>query len=179
MYASVKSLLTNEYFKNNFRIQLDTITKAVENGEPDENVHNLTSEQLAKREIVVLDISEPVSANEYKEDEDPQLFKSSKTGRGPLLPGWINKSQKPLICVYKLVCIDFKIFGLQTRVETYLKNMYKPLFLTFHRQIFCWSDKWYGLTIQDIRKIEDDLAKLLVKKIEEGEVSKCALIEGD
>ena len=24
----------------------------------------------------------------------------------------------------------------------------------FHRQLFCWMDKWYGLTLNDIRKME-------------------------
>ena len=176
MYPTVKTLLTNDYFKNSFRIQLDTITKAVQNGVPDDNVHNLTAEQLAVREVVVCDISEQVPSNEYKADEDPCKFKSVRTGRGPLLPGWINK-QQPLICVYKLICIEFKVFGLQTKVESYLKNMYKSLFVTFHRQIFCWMDRWYGLTIEDIRRIEDELANALVTKIQEGEISNYGLIE--
>ncbi len=54
------------------------------------------------------------------------------------------------------------------------------LFLLTHLcRKFCWLDKWYGLTLDDVRKIELDLAQLLVKKIQEGEISNCALIAGD
>lgn len=51
----VKTVLTNEYFKNNFRLELDTITRECgPNGEPEFNVHNLSPEMLDKREIVVI-----------------------------------------------------------------------------------------------------------------------------
>jgi hypothetical protein len=173
MYPRVKTVLTNDFFRTNGRIEVDTITRVCVNGKAEENVHNLTPEQLEKREIVVIDIAEQIPAGEYKEDEDPSLFKSVKTGRGPLIKGeWINANQKPLICCYKLVFVEFKVFGLQTRAENYIKTMYKQLFTNFHRQIFCWIDKWHGLTLEDVRIIEEDLAKALLKKIAEGELSK-------
>lgn len=25
----------------------------------------------------------------------------------------------------------------------------------FFRQVFCWMDRWYGLTMEDIRRIEE------------------------
>lgn len=179
MYPVVKTVITNEYFRTNFRIEMDTITKACENGIPEDNVHNLSPEELEKREIVEIDIAAPVPANEYKEDEDPTRFKSQKTGRGPLVPGeWITKT-KPLICCYKLVIVEFKVFGLQTRSENYLKSMYKQLFTTFHREIYCWLDKWYDLNLEEVRRIEAELAKLLFEKIQQGEISNCALVDCD
>ena len=30
----------------------------------------------------------------------------------------------------------------------------RRVFTNFHRQVFCWTDKWYGLTMEDIRKLE-------------------------
>lgn len=177
MYPVVKTVLTNQYFKTNGRIELDTITRECPNGIAEENVHNLTPEQLAKREVIVVDISDPISQSDYKEDEDPAIFRSKKTDRGPLARGeWISK-QRPLICCYKLVFVEFKVFGLQTKAESYLKNMYKQLFTVFHRQVFCWIDKWYGLGVNEVRQIEQDLQKLLVKKIEEGELSKNCLAD--
>jgi hypothetical protein len=169
MYPVVKTVLKSEYFKNTAHIELDTITRECANGVPEENVHNLSADELEKREIVNIDITD--TFGEYKEDEDPTLFKS-KTGRGPLTRhDWIAK-QTPLICCYKLVHVDFKVFGLQTKVENYAKNMYKSLFGIFHKQVFCWMDKWCDLDLAEVRKIEEDLAKLLVKKIEQGEVTK-------
>ena len=41
----------------------------------------------------------------------------------------------------------------------------KRLFTKFHRQIFCWMDKWHGLTMDDIRKIEEDTLKELEEVI--------------
>lgn len=178
MYPTVKTIFTNDYFKNSFKIELDTITKEVKNGQCDENVHNLTPEQLEKREVIVCDITDPVPQNEYKINEDPLVVQTTKTNRGPLKKDWISNT-KPLICIYKLACVEFKVFGLQSRVETYLKGMYRQLFTNFNRQVFCWSDKWYDFSIKDVRQIEVDLAKILLKKIEEGEISKSALMESE
>ena len=32
----------------------------------------------------------------------------------------------------------------------------KRIFTNFHRQLFCWIDKWIDLTIEDIRRMEDE-----------------------
>ena len=40
------------------------------------------------------------------------------------------------------------------------------LFRTFHRQLFCWMDRWYGKTMQDIRAMEEETAKQLKQEIE-------------
>lgn len=34
----------------------------------------------------------------------------------------------------------------------------------FIRQLFCWTDRWYGLTIEDIRAIEEQTKKDLDAK---------------
>ena len=31
----------------------------------------------------------------------------------------------------------------------------RRIFTNFHRQVFCWTDLWYGLSMADIRAIED------------------------
>lgn len=174
MYPSVKTVLTNEYFKSNIRIELDTITREVKNGNYENNVHNLTREQLEKREIVYIDIAEKIPNDNIK--EDLSTFKSKKTGRGPLVPGEWYKNHQPLICCYKLVTAEVKLFGLQSKCENYLKTMYKQLFGIFHRQVFCWIDRWHGMTIEEVRKIEYELARELVTKIEKGELSKNQLV---
>jgi len=59
-------------------------------------------------------------------------------------------------CCYKLVRERFKWFGIQTRVENLIMTQEERLFRNFHRQLFCWMDEWYGLTMQDIRALEDN-----------------------
>ncbi|MGH0122566.1 UNVERIFIED_CONTAM: hypothetical protein FKN15_033657 [Acipenser sinensis] len=37
----------------------------------------------------------------------------------------------------------------------------RRLFTNFHRQLFCWIDKWIELTMEDIRRMEDETKKEL------------------
>lgn len=39
-----------------------------------------------------------------------------------------------------------------------------------NRQVFCWIDGWYGLTMDDIRAIEDRTKEELDKQRQVGEV---------
>ena len=179
MYPVVKTIISNEFFKNNARVELNTITRECVDGLAEENVHNLSAEQLEKREVINIDIADALSPALYKEDEDPTLFRSAKTGRGPLCKGEWMRKQRPLVCCYKLVCVDFRIYGLQTRIENYVKNMYKQMFTVFHRQIFCWIDKWHELTLADVRAIEENLAKMLEMNIDQGEISNAKLADAE
>ena len=51
---------------------------------------------------------------------------------------------EPVMTCYKLVTIEFKWFGLQSKVENFISTTERRLFLNFHRQVFCWTDKWHG-----------------------------------
>ncbi|CAH1719814.1 unnamed protein product [Chironomus riparius] len=134
-------------------------------------VHELTGEKLKIREIVHVDIAnDHIASADYRESEDPTKFKSVKTGRGPLLgPDW-KKKVNPVMTCYKLVTCEFKWFGLQTRIENFIQKSERRLFTTFHRQVFCWIDKWHGLTMEDIRALEDKTKDELDKQRQLGEV---------
>ena len=67
--------------------------------------------------------------------------------------------------------------GMQSLAENYCKNTYKEFFSVFHRQIFCWIDRWHGLNETDLRRIEGELAITLGKKINEGEKSQVNIQE--
>ena len=43
------------------------------------------------------------------------------------------------------------------------------LFRNFHRQLFCWMDEWYGLTMHDIRALEAAAVEELNKERVGGE----------
>ena len=122
-----------------------------------QNVHELSADKLKIREVVHIDIAnDPIASADYKEDEDPTKFKSQKTGRGPLVgKDWKTKVDPVMTC-YKLVTCEFKWFGLQTRVESFIQKAERRLFTNFHRQVFCWIDRWHGLTMEDIRALEDN-----------------------
>jgi len=85
---------------------------------------------------------------DYKKDEDPAIYRSEKTGRGPLQGAWkvrlsrkhfvrmccapmpartatcdrlpFQDSVKPVMCCYKLVRAEFKWWGLQGKVEKFI-----------------------------------------------------------
>merc|ERR1712179_349761 len=138
-----------------------------------ENVFQLNEDQLKKREVIVIDIADAVPKYDYNADEDPTTYTSEKTGRGPLInkdeEKWMDKVNPVMTC-YKLVTCEFKWFGLQTQVESFLMEQSKRIFVNLHRQMFCSMDKWYGMTMDDIKAIEDKTKEELEKKRMEGEL---------
>lgn len=174
-YPFCRTEYSNPYMKENFFILIDTWH---EKGEGLENVHNLEGSELADREVVDIDIADNsvVSPSDYKEDEDPTKFHSKKTGRGYLVKDtWKKNEEYPKMTCYKLYRVKFKWFGLQTRVESTIFKAVWRLLTNFHRQLFCWLDKWHGMTMQDIREIEDKTKDELDEKRAKGEV--CGMTE--
>jgi len=191
-YPYCKTVITNpEYMKDAFEAKIETIHL------PDlgttENAHNLDAELLKKRDVVKIDIAnDSVSRGDYKQEFDPKIFKSEeRPDRTPLGPNWqtelklkrdgavqakelnINTTSAPempahMTC-YKLVTIKFKWRGLQGAVEKYAHRQEKRLFNLFHRQVFCWIDRWVNMTMADIRNLEDSTKDQLAKNIDKGE----------
>ncbi|XP_017775488.1 PREDICTED: phosphatidylinositol transfer protein beta isoform [Nicrophorus vespilloides] len=169
-YPYCRTVITNPgYMKDNFVICIESMHIG-DKGNQD-NVHELPADKLKNREVVHIDIAnDPVSANDFKADEEPSKFKSTKTGRGPLVgKDWKNKVDPVMTC-YKLVTCEFKWFGLQSRIENFIQKQEKRLFTNFHRQVFCWMDRWHGLTMEDIRAIEDKTKEELEALRQKGEV---------
>lgn len=168
-YPYCKTVITNpDYMRNNFYLCIETM-HVPDYGEQ-ENIHNLPLEKLKQRDVVFIDIAnDHVESKDYKEPEDPRKFKSKKTGRGPLVGNW-QKTSNPVMCAYKLVTTEFKWFGLQNRVESVIQKSERRIFLNFHRQVFCWIDSWYGLTMDDIRALEDKTKEELDEQINQGPV---------
>jgi len=168
-YPFCRTVINNpDYMKENFFIKIESLH--VQDKGTLENPFNLTKEQLKNREVIYIDIAnDPIPVADYREDEDPTKFLSEKTGRGRLQKNWRDHTQ-PIMCCYKLVTVEFKWFGLQTRVEKYIQQSERRLFTKFHRQLFCWIDQWHGLTMADIRRIEEQVQHELNKEIKEGQV---------
>ena len=133
-YPYCKTVLSNPgYMKDNFVICIETYHFA-DRGTSD-NLHELSAEKLKHREVVLIDIAhDAVSRTDYKQDEDPTKFKSLKTGRGPLTGDWKN-TVDPVMTCYKLVTAEFKWFGLQNKVESFIGTTERRLFINFHRQV--------------------------------------------
>lgn len=173
-YPYCRTVLTNPgYMCERFIIEVITWHK------PDmgtqENVHGLCEEEWKQCKVINIDIAvdKDIPSKDYKEEEDPKKFKSS-SGRGPLLEGWQkdleSDTSTPHMCCYKLVKADFRMFGLQNRVESTIQNFENRLFKTFNRKVFCSLDKWQNMTMKDIRALEDETQTELDKMRSDGAI---------
>jgi len=161
-----KTILTSPFMPDKFKYIIETRYFENDKGEK-ENALNMDETALKKRKVEHMDfITQPKDAKDYNPDEDPTKFKSKKTGRGLLKPGW-QKESDPIMCAYKAVTVEFKMWGVQKKAEEYAQKMQGNIFLKFHKQVFCWIDEWYDMTLEDIRKYEDENAALTNKKIEQ------------
>jgi len=165
-YPYCKTVLRNLWMGDSFTFIIET--RQYDDDGTQENVHKLEGDQLKKREVDFIDIAaEPEDKKNYKKEEDPTLVRSEKGNRGPLKEGW--QKDKPLMCCYKLVTAEFKMFGFQSKVENFLMKFERGLFYDFHRQVYCWMDDWLGMTMTDVREYENKIKTDLDEKLKEGQ----------
>ncbi|XP_026829067.1 protein retinal degeneration B isoform X4 [Ooceraea biroi] len=145
-----------------------------------ENVFNLTGSDYRNRIVDVIDIvkDQPYGAD-YVKEEDPKLYVSEKTGRGPLEDMWLEDywadvegkqqptpSGKSLMCAYKLCRVEFRYWGMQTKLEKFIHDVaLRKTMVRAHRQAWAWQDEWNGLTMEDIREIERQTQLALQRKM--------------
>ncbi|XP_059431072.1 uncharacterized protein LOC132164556 [Corylus avellana] len=166
-YPRCKSVLKCTYFTK-FQLTIETVHRA-DNGHS-ENVHGLSKEQLAARQVEYIDIAFPGSDCWShlvgRCSLDFSKFKSARTGRGPLLKRWQERSD-PVMTAYKLVTIDAPYWGFGRRLELALLAGERALFLESHRHCFGWIDEWYGMTVQQmfelVQQSDSTLNERLVK----------------
>ncbi|KAM9318626.1 phosphatidylinositol transfer protein alpha isoform-like [Pholidichthys leucotaenia] len=156
---TLQTVLTNDYMKDKFMIKIETWHKP-DMGE-ECNVHHICESDWQKAEVVHVDIADKSLVKNYKTETDPAVFtpkKDNTKNRGPLKCDWktclANNSNCPHMCAYKLVTVECKIFGVQSKLENFIHSVEKRLFAEFHRQLFCTIDNWIDLTMDDIRRME-------------------------
>ncbi|XP_076290130.1 retinal degeneration B isoform X2 [Lasioglossum baleicum] len=153
-----------------------------------ENVFKLSGSDLRNRIVDVIDIVKDQYVGDYVKEEDPKLYVSEKTGRGPLTESWLEDywadvkgkqqptpSGKSLMCAYKLCRVEFRYWGVQTKLEKFIHDIaLRKTMVRAHKQAWAWQDEWNGLTMEDIREIEKQTQLALQKRmgaVEGGEES--------
>ncbi|XP_017880824.1 protein retinal degeneration B isoform X2 [Ceratina calcarata] len=148
-----------------------------------ENVFKLSGSDLRNRVVDVIDIVKDQYTAEYVKEEDPTLYVSQKTNRGPLTESWLEEywadvkgkqqptpSGKSLMCAYKLCRVEFRYWGVQTKLEKFIDDVaLRKTMVTAHRQAWAWQDEWHGLTMEDIREIERQTQLALQKRMANAE----------
>lgn len=68
-------------------------------------------------------------------------------------------------CCFWLIGFDINLYSLKTQHNFlfffFQLQQEKRLFTNFHRQLFCWIDKWIDLNMEDIRRMEDETRREL------------------
>jgi membrane-associated phosphatidylinositol transfer protein len=95
---------------------------------------NLTCIVTDYLDIVV----DPVTGHDYQREEDPRLYVSEKTGRGPLGDNWREEYSAMvkqsgggvaggigLMCAYKLCRVEFRYWGMQGKIERFIHDVGK------------------------------------------------------
>ncbi|XP_069611893.1 membrane-associated phosphatidylinositol transfer protein 2 isoform X6 [Ranitomeya imitator] len=157
-------------FVEKFSIDIETFYKS-DSGEL-ANVFNLSPAEKRQTVLDPIDIvQDPIPPHEYKPEEDPKVYKSVKTKRGPLCEDWIeehrnNLGRCPIMCAYKLCKVEFRYWGMQSKIERFIHDVgLRKVMVRAHRQAWCWQDEWYGLTIEDIRELEKEAQLMLAQKM--------------
>ncbi|XP_071401591.1 membrane-associated phosphatidylinositol transfer protein 2-like isoform X4 [Centroberyx affinis] len=157
-------------FVEKFSIDIETYYKPDTGNQAD--VFNMSSAEKRQRTVDPIDIvKDYIPPHEYLVEEDPKLYQSVKTKRGPLSEDWIeeinqNPGQNPVMCAYKLCKVEFRYWGMQSKIERFIHDVgLRKVMVRAHRQAWCWQDEWYGLTIEDIRQLELETQLALARKM--------------
>ncbi|XP_051765709.1 membrane-associated phosphatidylinositol transfer protein 2 isoform X3 [Ctenopharyngodon idella] len=157
-------------FVEKFSIDIETYYRPDTGCQND--VFSMSSAEKRQRDIDPIDIvNDFIAPHEYLVEEDPKLYKSNKTQRGPLSDDWIteinnNPGKMPVMCAYKLCKVEFRYWGMQSKIERFIHDVgLRKVMVRAHRQAWCWQDEWYGLTMEDIRQLELETQLALAQKM--------------
>ncbi|NXW61366.1 PITM1 protein, partial [Eurystomus gularis] len=110
-------------FVEKFSIEIETYYRP--DAGQQTNIFNLSAAEKRQRILDTIDIvRDPISPGEYKPEEDPKLYHSAKTGRGPLGDDWLEAAAGgPLMCAYKLCKVEFRYWGMQSKIEQFIHDV--------------------------------------------------------
>jgi hypothetical protein len=173
-YPHCKTVLVSGYLaKETLKIDVETLHVA---GDAYlDNALGLSAAELKQRVVEFVDIRSAAQRDkpDYAPERDASLFRSAKTGRGPLADGWYIEAGRaaaaagggaggpprcPFMCAYKVVRVSCTVFGLGGTVEGAVLGQQRGLFAATHCKAFVTIDEWIESTIADIRRLEDEAA---------------------
>lgn len=142
------------YMKDDFRMSITTIHNKGTNIE--ENAHQLSDEDLQQRSVDLLDIVNDFSdMRDFKADEDPTTYQSKMVSRGPLKGAYWIHDQPVAITCYKLVRLHLNWRGWESKLKDLLLKVIRRTLLRFNRQVFCTMDDWLGMSVEEVRILEN------------------------
>ena len=132
----------------------------------------LSEKELKKRNRILIDIAKANPKETIKDSENVFVWHSNKRNLGPLTENWYKQPDIPAIMwCYKNVTITCKYPGLQSIIENLICKQQQMIFTRSMRQMIVQMDEWDGLTINDIRIMEDECKRKLEELITSSKLS--------
>ena len=84
-------------------------------------------------------VKDPISSGDYRKEEDPKLYVSKTSGLGPLSENWWeehknamkhNDTTKRMMVAYKLCRVEFRYWGMQSKIERFIHEIGTISYLT-------------------------------------------------
>ena len=131
------------------------------------NALGLGADDLAARTVIQMDPG--VYPFKDKPKCEPWAFKAAN-GRGPLTHGWWDRADVPVITVYKSCKVHCGIMFLGGFVQNFFaRNNYK-MFWQVYADMVVGMDEWFGMDIDDIRRLENKGMEELDAERDKGEI---------
>lgn len=169
-YPYSKNVIVTPYMD---RFSLVMESKYLVGGTRQDNVFELSEEDLAERTVDVIDFVNDYSGVVAPEEENPLAYVSKKTQRGPLDKDWLAKCESQsendaagkgdYMCVYKICRVNFDRWPIQYKVEQFILDQIRKTLVRAHQQAWAWQDEWHGLSLEQIREMERETQASLAR----------------
>lgn len=168
-----KTIITNPLLGDKFQFDVESWHVENDTGRRDDVVRMADEKLRKKRKIDKLNIAvHQLSDKKYiSEKEDPTKIGSKKANKKPLTADDKWMAAEPVMCAYKLVTMKAKIWGIQKKCEAFMLNMERDIFLRFHKQMFCWLDDWYDMTMEEVEAYENQMAEEMNSTLQEAQAT--------
>lgn len=162
-----KTVITNpDYMKDNFECIVETEHRDMDAGEI-KNIHNINESDWSNTSVVHVHLDTKTTNEKAQSNyEIDNPFVKVSTKHPDILPldkDWrnkiINSGQHRYMCIYKLVTVKFKWWGLQSIMEKVMLGEQEKMIRAFHRYILCEIDNWGGMTSEDLIDYEIEIQR--------------------
>ncbi|OSX68461.1 hypothetical protein BU14_2761s0001 [Porphyra umbilicalis] len=161
-YPSCVTQYTNAYLGDALHLTVTSAHAADRGTQP--NATGLGAADLAVRQVDYINIAcgadaDAAAARAYVSGTGGGRAAAAGVRRGPLRPRWFAEGDGGGVCMcaYKVVKLRFKVFGLQTRAESWGHYYgFRAAFAGYHRKLWMWLDEWWGLSVADVRAMEEE-----------------------
>ena len=120
----------------------------------------MSPEDLERRQMSTLNIADKMFEKKMPGEKSPDIFKSRKTGRGPLSKGW--QDSDALSVTHMLITVNLAgpdVFP--NKLHSFWQRMIKKFMWRYYGEMFLKMDDWIDLTTEEIVKLEEECKRVL------------------